>query len=59
MAQDWFKDAIFEEVSVRVYADSNGDGIGDLLRGEVWLSAASTTFPVVLEPYGYRWLQLG
>jgi maltose alpha-D-glucosyltransferase/alpha-amylase len=32
--------------------------ITDLLSGEVWISAASTTFPVALEPYGYRWLQL-
>jgi len=31
MVQDWFKDAIFYEVFVRAYADSNGDGIGDLL----------------------------
>jgi maltose alpha-D-glucosyltransferase/alpha-amylase len=30
MVQDWFKDAIFYEVFVRAYADSNGDGIGDL-----------------------------
>ena len=26
----WFKDAVFYEVHVRAYADSNGDGIGDL-----------------------------
>ena len=26
----WFKDAVFYEVFVRAYADSNGDGIGDL-----------------------------
>ena len=25
----WFKDAIFYEVSVRAFYDSNGDGIGD------------------------------
>lgn len=30
MAKDWYKDAIFYEVFVRAYADSNGDGIGDL-----------------------------
>jgi maltose alpha-D-glucosyltransferase/alpha-amylase len=30
MVQDWYKDAIFYEVFVRAYADSNGDGIGDL-----------------------------
>ena len=30
MSQDWYKDAIFYEVFVRAYADSNGDGIGDL-----------------------------
>ncbi len=30
MTQDWYKDAIFYEVFVRAYADSNGDGIGDL-----------------------------
>jgi maltose alpha-D-glucosyltransferase/alpha-amylase len=30
MGQDWYKDAIFYEVFVRAYADSNGDGIGDL-----------------------------
>ena len=27
----WFKDAIFYEVSVRAFYDSNGDGIGDFL----------------------------
>lgn len=26
----WYKDAVFYEVSVRAFADSNGDGIGDL-----------------------------
>jgi maltose alpha-D-glucosyltransferase/alpha-amylase len=26
----WFKDAIFYEISVRAFYDSNGDGIGDL-----------------------------
>ncbi len=26
---DWYKDAIFYEVSVRAFSDSNGDGIGD------------------------------
>ncbi len=30
MTQDWYKDAIFYEVFVRAYRDSNGDGIGDL-----------------------------
>jgi len=30
MAKDWYKDAIFYEVFVRAYADSDGDGIGDL-----------------------------
>ena len=30
MSQDWYKDAIFCEVFVRAFADSNGDGIGDL-----------------------------
>ncbi|MGC9398318.1 MAG: maltose alpha-D-glucosyltransferase [Anaerolineae bacterium] len=30
MTIDWYKDAIFYEVFVRAYADSNGDGIGDL-----------------------------
>ncbi|HHE71728.1 MAG TPA: maltose alpha-D-glucosyltransferase [Chloroflexi bacterium] len=30
MAYDWYKDAVFYEVSVRAFADSNGDGIGDL-----------------------------
>jgi maltose alpha-D-glucosyltransferase/alpha-amylase len=30
MADDWFKDAIFYEVFVRAFADSNNDGIGDL-----------------------------
>jgi maltose alpha-D-glucosyltransferase/alpha-amylase len=27
---DWYKDAIFYEVSVKAFADSNSDGIGDL-----------------------------
>ena len=26
----WYKDAVFYEVFVRAFADSNGDGIGDL-----------------------------
>ncbi|RLC86519.1 MAG: maltose alpha-D-glucosyltransferase [Chloroflexi bacterium] len=30
MANDWYKDAIFYEVCVRAFADSNGDGTGDL-----------------------------
>ncbi len=30
MAYDWYKDAVFYEVSVRAFADSNHDGIGDL-----------------------------
>ena len=30
MANDWYKDAIFYEVFVRAFADSNGNGIGDL-----------------------------
>jgi hypothetical protein len=30
MPADWFRDAVFYEVFVRAYADSNGDGIGDL-----------------------------
>ncbi len=30
MTQDWYKDAIFYEVQVRAFADSNGDGKGDL-----------------------------
>jgi maltose alpha-D-glucosyltransferase / alpha-amylase len=27
---DWYRDAVFYEVSVRAFADSDGDGIGDL-----------------------------
>jgi len=27
---DWYKDAIFYEVSVKAFADSNIDGIGDV-----------------------------
>jgi len=30
MANEWYKDAVFYEVFVRAFADSNGDGIGDL-----------------------------
>jgi maltose alpha-D-glucosyltransferase/alpha-amylase len=30
MAHDWYKNAIFYEVFVRAFADSKGDGIGDL-----------------------------
>jgi maltose alpha-D-glucosyltransferase / alpha-amylase len=30
MVTDWYKDAVFYEVYVRAFADSNGDGIGDL-----------------------------
>ncbi len=29
MAEDWYKDAIFYELHVRTFMDSNGDGIGD------------------------------
>ncbi|MGB3736858.1 MAG: maltose alpha-D-glucosyltransferase [Ilumatobacter sp.] len=29
-AEDWFKDAVIYELHVRAFADSNGDGIGDL-----------------------------
>jgi maltose alpha-D-glucosyltransferase/alpha-amylase len=36
-----------------------GGTLVDLLSGEVLVSAASSTFPVALEPYGYRWLELG
>ncbi|MBC2908365.1 hypothetical protein H4N64_44225, partial [Streptomyces sp. PSKA01] len=27
---DWFKSAVFYEVLVRSFQDSNGDGVGDL-----------------------------
>jgi len=30
MTRDWYTEAIFYEVFVRAFADSNGDGIGDL-----------------------------
>ncbi|MBC8262792.1 MAG: maltose alpha-D-glucosyltransferase [Anaerolineales bacterium] len=30
MSHNWYKDAVFYEVFVRAFADSNGDGIGDL-----------------------------
>lgn len=30
MMDNWYKDAVFYEVFVRAFADSNGDGIGDL-----------------------------
>jgi maltose alpha-D-glucosyltransferase/alpha-amylase len=30
MLRDWYKDAVFYEVFVRAFADSDGDGIGDL-----------------------------
>jgi len=30
MSHDWYRDAVFYEVFVRAFADSNGDGIGDL-----------------------------
>ena len=29
MTNDWFKDAIFYQIFVRAFSDSNGDGIGD------------------------------
>jgi maltose alpha-D-glucosyltransferase/alpha-amylase len=29
-AEDWYKDAIFYELNVKAFQDSNGDGIGDL-----------------------------
>ena len=38
-ADDWYKDAIFYELHVRAFQDSNGDGIGDF-RG---LTERSTT----------------
>ena len=31
MTQDWYKDAVFYEVQVRAFCDSNGDGKGDLV----------------------------
>ncbi|HSJ55641.1 MAG TPA: maltose alpha-D-glucosyltransferase [Anaerolineae bacterium] len=30
MTTDWYKDAVFYEVAVRAYGDSDGDGIGDM-----------------------------
>ncbi|MCC7163071.1 MAG: maltose alpha-D-glucosyltransferase [Anaerolineae bacterium] len=30
VSPDWFRDAVFYQVFVRAFADSNGDGIGDL-----------------------------
>jgi maltose alpha-D-glucosyltransferase/alpha-amylase len=30
MTSDWYKDAVFYEIFVRAFADSSGDGIGDL-----------------------------
>ena len=30
MAPHWYKEAVFYEVTVRAFVDSNGDGIGDL-----------------------------
>lgn len=30
MAHDWYKDAVFYEVSIRAFSDRNDDGIGDL-----------------------------
>ena len=27
----WYKDAIFYELNLRTFNDSNGDGIGDLI----------------------------
>ena len=34
-SNDWARGAVFYEVFVRSFADSDGDGIGDL-RGLVW-----------------------
>jgi hypothetical protein len=39
-------------------SDLAGAKLVDLLTGEVLATAASASFPVVLEAYGYRWLEL-
>ena len=59
----WYRDAIFYEVFVRAYADSNGDGIGDLagLTGKLdylqWLGVDAIwmlpIFPSPLRDDGY------
>ena len=59
----WYKDAVFYEVFVRAFADSNGDGIGDLagLTGKLdylqWLGVDAIwmlpIFPSPLRDDGY------
>ena len=60
---EWYRDAIFYEVFVRAFADSNGDGIGDLagLTGKLdylrWLGVDAVwmlpIFPSPLRDDGY------
>ena len=54
----WYKDAVFYEVYVRAFYDSNGDGHGDLagltqkldyiqdLRGYLYLAFAHLSFTI-------------
>jgi len=61
--EQWYKDAVFYEVFVRAYGDSNGDGIGDLagLTGKLeylkWLGIDAVwmlpIFPSPLRDDGY------
>lgn len=63
MPHDWYRDPVFYEVFVRAFADSNGDGIGDLpglisrLDYLQWLGVDAIwtlpIFPSPLRDHGY------
>jgi alpha-glucosidase len=51
--RDWWRDAVFYQIYVRSFADSNGDGIGDLdgIRGKLDYLAALGVDALWLNPF--------
>ena len=52
-AADWWHDAVFYEIYVRSFADSNGDGVGDLpASARAWRTCASSASTAIwLTPF--------